>query len=637
MLYSTFQVKNLVFKNRWIMLAMHTGFAEGNAISQRELAFYEERAKGGAAAITLVIAVNAAGKLKGMHDARNLSVESLQELSARIHQHDCKLIVQLFHCGRNESQKDHGKRPLFAPSPVPSPIFKAEPMEMDADELAKTKEDFSFAAVFCKNAGADAIEISASAGYLLSAFLSPITNLRQDAYGYENNKGTTYPLEILQAVRESVGACPIFLKVSGAQMVPEGYELQDTIIFCREAAAYIDAVTVTGGWHESPTEQLSYYVAKGAYAPFGGAIKKYTGLPVIACNRIHDGETAQRILEEKQCDLVGTARAFLADPQFAHRIEHKERFLPCQGCNRCIAGVLKGEVLQCAFQPEAGQEFFEQQRRKIATRKEVIVIGGGPGGMEAAKKSAERGFMTTLITEEDCLGGQFNLAGKIPHKKDLLAYVAYMEETLKNLGVKIVLGKKCSATFLLEKKPYFTVVATGSQAARPAIEGAQQGILANDVLAGKCTLPPQSNEGQLVIIGGGSVGLETAAYIKEQDSGRRIKVVERSSSFGRDLGALASPLLSSLRSAGVQLMADTQVEKLEEGKAFISIGGQPFFLQADDVIFATGSQPCDYADLTMPLMDERLSYALVGDAEAIGCGGDAIHAAYELFTRLYLA
>ena len=150
MVFTPFRLRELELKNRWIMLAMHTGFATGNALTERDYAFYEERAKGGAAAVTVLLAVNEAGALKGMYDAETVEKESLRTLAERVHAHDCRLIVQLFHCGRNESAKNHGEKPLLAPSAVASPIFRAEPQEMTAEELAKTKAAFANAAALCK-------------------------------------------------------------------------------------------------------------------------------------------------------------------------------------------------------------------------------------------------------------------------------------------------------------------------------------------------------------------------------------------------------------------------------------------------------------------------------------------------------
>ena len=245
MIFTTCRIRNLELKNRLLMLAMHTGFADGPALNEREIAFYEERAKGGAAAVTCLLAVNEAGALKGMHDAKTVAAESLKSLAERVHAHDCRLIVQLFHCGRNESRKNHGEKPLLAPSALPSPIFRAEPQEMTAEDLSQTKADFASAAAFCKEIGADAVEISASAGYLLSEFFSPLTNRRTDAYGFENERGAAYPLEVLAAVRDAVGDYPVLVKISAAQMVEGGYELADMLHFCKKAedGGLIDGVT----------------------------------------------------------------------------------------------------------------------------------------------------------------------------------------------------------------------------------------------------------------------------------------------------------------------------------------------------------------------------------------------------------
>lgn len=641
MVFTPFKIKDVELKNRWVMLAMHTGFAVGNALTERDYAFYEERAKGGAAAVTCLLAVNEAGALKGMYDAETVDKESLKVLAERVHAHGCKLIVQLFHCGRNESGKNHGDKPLLAPSAVPSPIFRTEPKEMTVEDLSETKDAFAKAAVLCKEVGADLVEVSASAGYLLSEFFSPVTNLREDEYGCKNENGSKYPLEVLAAIREAVADYPVLVKVSAAQMVENGYELVDMVRFCKKAedAGSIDGVTVTGGWHESPIEQISYHVAKGAYAPFAGIMKKYLTVPVIACNRIQDEETAERLLAEGLCDLCGTARAFLADPAFVNRMQEGKPYLPCQGCNKCIAAVLKGEEVYCAFSPEAGREEFEHQRRRIATRKQCIVFGGGPAGMEAAKKSADRGFLTTLVCEEKELGGQLRLAALPPKKGDLLKYIDYMQHTLEELGVTILTETKASKEFVEEKDPYFTVIATGSKPEKMPIEGLSEEkyFTAQEVLQMEEERIAELLKGEVVILGGGALGLETASFLAARAEEPEIKVIDKAKKMGMDLGAMARPLLNDLKKKNVSFLTTTEPTVMDGRKLYVKIGAMNLFVSADTVIWAGGGVSEVDTELTMWLMDERRSYAIVGDANEVGDGGNAIHDAYDVFTRMYLA
>ncbi len=664
MLFSTGKINGMELKNRWIMLAMHTGFSTENRVSERELAFYEARAKGGAAAITLVMGVNTAGTLKGMLNGETMEDwAGITKLSHILHNHGCKLFIQLFHCGRNESEKDHGDRPLLAPSAVASSIFKNTPKEMTPEEMKYTVEDFAKAALNCKKAGADAVEISASTGYLLSQFFSPMDNKRTDAFGGSLENRFVFPLNVVEGVRDAVGTTfPVLVKISGAQLTENGYSIQDMTSFCHklEEKKLADAITVTGGWHESPVQQISYHVPKGGYAFLAQAVKDVVSLPVIACNRIHDGETGQRLLETGMCDFIGTARGFLCDSEFVCRIEEGKPFNICQACNKCIQRVLKGEEIACAYNPEAGKEYLENSHRKIATQKKVLVIGGGPGGLLAAKKAAQRGYKTTLCTKEERLGGQLNLAMLPPGKQDIKKFVEYMEYELKELGVEILLGTEVDADFVLEFQPYFVVVAMGSVPVKPEIKGIDRKnvFMAKEVFEGDGTLFARLKKGKTVILGGGSLGLEIAGFLEkktkvsletacfatkifekmgmEKPNSLDLQIIEKSPFLGIELGSMKYPVLEELENKGIKMMTDGEAQDIFDGYVLVNRKKEEIKIPADNVIIAMGSVPSD-SSFVARLEDERISYAIIGDADHVGDAMMALDAAYDLFLRMYIA
>ena len=271
------------------------------------------------------------------------------------------------------------------------------------------------------------------------------------------------------------------------------------------------------------------------------------------------------------------------------------------------------------------------------------MLGGGPAGMEAAKKAAERGFRTTLFCAEKELGGQLRLAALPPKKGDLLKYIDYMQDTLKELGVQIQTETRGDWEQIAPKKPYFTVIATGSIPQKGKIEGLpeEKSFTAQDVLQMDEGRLAELLQGEIVILGGGAVGLETAAFLAEriepQEGESKIKIIDRATRMGGDLGAMAKPLLRDLKQKNVSLLTTTEPVQMEGRKLFVKIGEMLLFVTADAVIWATAGEPNVDTDLTMALMDERLSYAIVGDAKECGDGGDAIRNAYELFTHMYLA
>ncbi|MDD5945632.1 MAG: NAD(P)/FAD-dependent oxidoreductase [Clostridia bacterium] len=658
-----YKINNMELKNRIIMLVMHTGFSKGGLLTEQDKAFFEERAKGGAAALTQVCGISEYGAADSMPNVKEETFfEREKAITDMIHSYDTKHIVQLFHRGRN-SGTDYGHKPL-APSNVPSSIYRNECEVMTKEQIEETIADFASAAVKCKEIGVDAVEISCSAGYLLTLFLSPLTNLRDDEYGGDDERRMKMPLDVLRAVREAVGKdYPVIVRIAGSQMMPGGYGVDYMQKFCAiaDSEGLIDAVNVTGGWHEAPVPQISYQLPAGGFAYLADAIKRAVKVPVIACNRINNIETMEEILKNGMADFVGTARGFLADPGFAGKVLTGMPYNKCQGCNKCIEAVLKGKPVLCAYNPEAGHEAEEKTHRKVVSAKKILVIGAGPAGLEAAKKSAERGYKTILCTRDSYLGGMLVSASLPPQKGDLIKYVENKKYELEQLGVDIRLSTEVDGEFVKELKPYFVIEATGSKAVVPDIKGIDRDnvYMALDVLNGDNELFAKLKTGKTVVIGGGSVGLETARFIASKhyavpdeaksfnkmfigddiptvDVPADITVVEMTKKIGRDLGGLKWIVMKEVKADGIKTMSETAVKEICDGYIIADTPDGEKQIPADNVVIAAGFSP-ETNDITLACLDERISCAKIGDCAKVGDAMKGIHEAYDLFLRLFIA
>lgn len=656
------KINNMELRNRIIMLVMHTGFSAQGKLTEQDFAFFEERAKGGAAAITQVCGVSNEGTANGMPNVMEPSfLEEEKKITDMIHSNGCKHIVQLFHRGRN-SENDYGLKPV-APSNVPSAIYRNECEVMTEEKIKQTIQDFADAAVKCKEAGADAVEISCSAGYLLSLFLSPITNLRDDEYGGDDDRRMKMPLDTLRAVRNAVGRdYPVIVRIAGSQMMPGGYGVDYMQKFCSIAdkEELIDAVNVTGGWHEAPVPQISYQLPAGGFAYLADAIKRVVSVPVIACNRINNIDTMESVLKNGMADFVGTARGFLSDPHFARKVLEGLPYNRCQACNKCIEAVLKGKPVTCAYNPEAGHEAEEKKHRRVISAKKILIAGAGPAGLEAAKKSAERGFKTILCTKDDKLGGMLNDAAIPPEKQDLIKFVENKKYELEQLGVDIRYNTEVNGDLIRELSPYFVIDATGSSAVIPPIKGIDKGCvhMALDVLNCNQQDLAKLKKGNTVIIGGGSVGLETAMYIAESrfatekskgfntmfigkdmpavDIPVPITVVEMTKKIGKDLGGIKWIVMKQIKADGIKTMAETTVKEICDGYIVADTNDGEIKIPADNVIIAAGFTTSEN-EIPLACLDEKISYTRVGDCENIGDAMKAIHQAYDVFTRLFIA
>ena len=620
------------------MLAMHTGYAEEDgSFSRRDLEFYRARAGGGAAAITLVGGVNEIGCQERMHrlddDRYN---EGIRQVCDVIHEGGAKVLMQLFHAGRNNTAQCHdGKLPV-APSPIPSPIYRTVPREMREEEIRQTIKDFAAAAVRCRENGVDGIEVSVSAGYLLSQFLSPLTNLRADAWGGNAEKRMTFPAETLKEIRRAVGPdYTVIIKISGGDMLG-GYDLQYMIDFMNQLPeGTIDGVTVTGGWHEAPVPQMTYHVKPGGFAYLADAVKRGTGLPVIACNRINNPKAAEMILKQGSADFTGAARAFLADPHFAEKARKGVPYNRCQGCNRgCIERVLKYKDVRCAFNPSAGREYLGGAPKKYEN---VLIAGAGPAGLEAAVLLLNAGSRVTVITDRKEIGGQVNLAAVPPYKQDMKCFTEHLLYQINRKGGKILTETPVSLQLLQEIKPDFVILAMGAEPVRPQIEGlGRAGVksaLAEEVLRG--FLPEEGS--RIVIAGGGTVGLETAEYLAEK--GRyEITVVEMEKKAGKDLGGLKWIMMKELKKLGVQVKTQSRLEKAEDygvivtekeetadGKEEIQKKVYP----CDLLLLATGYRSRNAEEIEAYLRQMGIPYQIVGDQKKPSNIMEALEESYE--------
>lgn len=653
-LFEPFTIGNLVLKNRIIMAGMHTGFGRGGHLTERELAYYEERARGGAAAVGVVARVSPESGPESMPGVYDDGFEAgIRSLAERLHGYDCKLFIHLFHIGRNHGTNLLG-RPLLAPSAVPSPIYRHMPKAMTREDIRRVQNDFAAASARCAAWGADAVAVNCSAGYLLSLFLSGETNRRTDEYGGSRDNGFRFPMEVLERVREAVGPdVPVLVKISGSSMRAEGYGLKDMEEFSIRISRLVDAIGVTGGWHEAPVPQITYQVPEGFYSCLSSCIKERSGVPVICYNRINNRETAEMILEEEKADLVACGRPFLADACFAAKLQDGRPYHPCVGCNRgCMDRIIRNKEVRCIQNPELGNE-YRKLSNLPARSQDVLVIGGGVAGMSAARFLGERGFKVTLKEKKECLGGAMEQAAAVRGKEGFQKIAGVLESDIRELGTNIITGESVTPEMLKADadRYHFIVLAAG---ARPRhMECGKDACVyqAKDVILGDYSMWNRMNCGHTVIIGGDATAMETALFLADKrwlkgshqgfmdryvpdgvkerflPSGT-MTLIEKEDRAGRNLGGTRFIIMDELKRNHVQIITGAEVTEVEKGYVTVQKRDGREQICADFVIEAIGEEP---EQQLVPVLEEiHKKYFVIGDAHSAADIEAAIRGAYKM-------
>ncbi|MCO7545749.1 NADPH-dependent 2,4-dienoyl-CoA reductase [Stutzerimonas nitrititolerans] len=637
-------------RNRTLMGSMHTGLEEMPNGFERMAAFFAERARGGVGLIvTGGVGPNEEGSVRAGAAKLSTAEEAAEHkvVTQAVHEAGGKICMQILHAGRYAYSPQ-----LVAPSAIQAPINPFTPRELDEEGIEKQIRDFVNCANLAKEAGYDGVEIMGSEGYFINQFLVAHTNHRTDRWGGSYENRMRLPVEIVRRVREAVGAEFIIIYRLSMLDLIEGGSTWDEVVVLAKAIEQAGATLInTGiGWHEARIPTIATKVPRAAFTKVTAKLRGEVKIPLVTTNRINTPEVAEQVLAEGDADMVSMARPFLADPDFVNKAaaDRSDTINTCIGCNQaCLDHTFSGKLTTCLVNPRA---CYETELNYIPTQsvKKIAVVGAGPAGLSAATVAAERGHQVTLFDSASEIGGQFNVAKRVPGKEEFYETLRYFNSKLQSSGVDLRLNTRVSAAELQAGGYDEVILATGIVPRTPDIPGIEH----PKVISYLDAILQRKPVGQRVaVIGAGGIGFDVSEFITHDgestsldreafwkewgiDLGlearggvagvrpaphapaRQVYLLQRKKSkVGNGLGKTTGWIhRTGLKNKQVQMISAVEYLKVDDEGLHLRIAeGEPQVLPVDTVIVCAGQDPL--RELQAELEQAGLSVHLVGGAD----------------------
>jgi 2,4-dienoyl-CoA reductase (NADPH2) len=631
--------------NRVLMGSMHVGLEEAEHGFARMAAFYAERARGGVGLIvTGGIAPNEAGR-PWDGGAKLTTPEEAAEhrlITDAVHAEGGRIAMQILHFGRYAYHEG-----LVAPSALKAPISPFVPNELTDAEVEQTIEDYARCAELAREAGYDGVEVMGSEGYLINEFIAAATNRRTDRWGGSYENRTRFPREIVRRIRERVGEDFIVVyRLSMLDLVPGGSTLDEVVALAKEIEAAGATIINTGiGWHEARIPTIATSVPRGAYTWVTKRLMGAVSVPLVTGNRVNTPEVAEQVLAEGRADMVSMARPFLADPEFVAKAAagRAETINTCIGCNQaCLDHTFSMKITSCLVNPRACHE-TELVLSPTRLAKRIAVVGAGPAGLACAVSAAERGHAVTLFDAGTEIGGQLNVARRVPGKEEFDETLRYFRVQLAERGVDVRLNTYVSADDLAEYDE--VVVATGVTPRVPAIEGVGHPSVVGylDVLRDGAPVGER-----VAVLGAGGIGFDVAEFLTDGGEGasrdpetyfrqwgvdttyaaagglrtperprppRQVHLLQRKTTkVGAGLGKTTGWIhRTELKHRGVTMVAGVTYDRIDDAGLHLTVDGEQQVLPVDTVVLCTGQEP--RRDLYEALTAAGRTAHLIGGAD----------------------